>query len=83
MSKLGPILRQIRLGKKIKQSEYARVLGLSAAQMSKLEAGIHEPLESTTLKMLDLIIPEVNIKIRLLEKEVANEDSCKSGVSTV
>lgn len=66
-SKLGPIIRHIRLAKGIPQLEYAKLIGVTPSQMSKLEAGLNEPLESTTLSMLKILLPHVNIEHELLK----------------
>ena len=71
LPKLGPILRTLRKNKNIKQKEYAKILGLSTSQMSKLESGKCEPLEGTTIKMLALILPEINIHAALCSVEAA------------
>lgn len=68
--KLGPILRKIRLFKNIPQKNYAKLLGLSPAQMSKLELGKCEPLEGTTLKMLKLLLPEIDLNKELYKAEI-------------
>lgn len=69
-STLGPLIRKYRMARNIEQKIMARALSLSTAQMSKLEAGLHEPKESTSLKILSILFPRLQSEILRVEAEL-------------
>lgn len=69
-STLGPLIRKYRMVRNIEQKVLARALSLSPAQMSKLEAGLHEPKESTSLKILSILFPKISTEILRIEAEL-------------
>jgi transcriptional regulator with XRE-family HTH domain len=69
-STLGPLIRKYRRAHNIEQRVLAKALSLSPAQMSKLEAGIHEPKESTTLKILSILFPKMQAGLLRIEAEL-------------
>jgi len=73
MGKLGPIIKQHRLLAGEYQKAYAKKLGISNAQMNKLERGLHEPKEATVLKMLELLTPGVGMNILRVEVELEHK----------
>ena len=69
-STLGPLIRKYRVARGLEQRVLARALSLSPAQMSKLEAGLHEPKESTSLKILSILFPRLQSEILRIEAEL-------------
>jgi len=72
-ARLGPLLRSHRIRAGLKQSEYAKRLQISKAQMSKLEAGLHTPIEGTVLKMLQILLPDLGRAILEVEAQLESK----------
>jgi transcriptional regulator with XRE-family HTH domain len=67
MDSLGQTLKKLREGRRLSQQELANLAGMSAAALSKLERGLHEPSRQTLRGLaegLKLTVDELEEKLR-------------------
>jgi transcriptional regulator with XRE-family HTH domain len=67
MDSLGQTLKKLREGRRLSQQELANLAGMSAAALSKLERGLHDPSRQTLRGLaegLKLTVDELEEKLR-------------------
>ena len=65
----GPIIRAYRAKNNLFQKQLAERVGISRAQLSKIESGIHQPEGKFTMALLKLLVPNLENELLLLEIE--------------
>lgn len=67
---LGPTLRRVRIAKNMSQKFVANKLGISPAQLHRLELGKSSPKEEFVFKIIGFLLPELKLRTALVEAEV-------------
>lgn len=68
--KLGQTFRRIRKAKGASQKYCAEKLKVTPAYLARIEKGLHSPKEDIVLKMLEMLLPDLNINNELVKAEV-------------
>lgn len=71
-NRLGLMIRAHREQHGIRQNFMANKLGCSKSQLSKIETGKHDPKGELTLRILELLIPDISatiLKLSTVSKE--------------
>ena len=63
MELIGERIKQLRLQKKMTQSQLGELIGVKRAQISKLEKGIHSASVSTIMKVFQAMKATVKLRI--------------------
>lgn len=65
---VGKLLRSYRKRRKILCKDMAKTLGVSHAQLSKIEMGKHDPKGELTLRILDVLMPNFHTELERLDR---------------
>lgn len=73
IKRLGKLFRHNRLKRQILQKDAAKMIGVSSAQLSKIETLKHAPNGDLALNMIEFLIPDIKNDILLMEIEAEQQ----------